>query len=438
MRLLKKKHKDICKTDRNYLACGFVLNMIAGMLNAAQSVVFIIFATRMNFFETAGNLTIAFAISNLLLTLGKFGMRNFQVTDASGQFSFRHYLDARKITTSIMLLCGFLLCVVQKYVLVAETSKVYIIFYVLLMYLFESYEDVYEAELQKKGRLDIASIIYIIRWILTFLGYGIAFIAFRKIQLALSVACIINGTSCFYMIFICKRCGLVTLEKRSGYNSWLVICKNISLCLSSFLIMFIANSPKYVVDLKFSPYEQTCFGIVTLPIFVIELMSNFFFQPYLHTMAQHVRKKNYKPIYVWMIKQCIGILVMTFVIMIGAYWLGIPILSLLYTVDLTTYHMDLLLVMIGSGLLAYATYFGVVLTIVRKQKYMLYFYFAASVIGTWIMYNVSDSYYIHGVIISYDITLALLDVVLLICLILNLKKCQKLSKLNNKNRVYED
>ena len=43
----------------------------------------------------AGILTIAFAIANLLVNIGKFGMRGFQVTDVRNQYCFNTYLSSR-------------------------------------------------------------------------------------------------------------------------------------------------------------------------------------------------------------------------------------------------------------------------------------------------------------------------------------------------------
>jgi hypothetical protein len=52
----------------------------------------------LNLYE-AGVFTLAYASANLFLNIGKYGMRNFQVSDVKRQFNFKEYNTSRIITT---------------------------------------------------------------------------------------------------------------------------------------------------------------------------------------------------------------------------------------------------------------------------------------------------------------------------------------------------
>lgn len=411
--------------NRNVLKCAAIFNSIAGVMNAFQSIVFIMIAMRLASVDAAGNLTIAFAIGNLLLTLGKFGVRNYQVTDSTEKYKFSDYLSARKITTGSMLVFCFFYCLFQVLLNHADIAKIKTIWLITMIYLFESYEDVYEAGLQRIGRLDVASIIYIIRWLMTYIFYGFVFVLFRNMIVALLVGCMINGGSCFYLIDVCKKADLIGVTRTEGKTYLLILRTSVVLCLSSFLIMFIVNCPKYIIDIKMTSLEQTCFGIIVMPIFVIELLSNFLYQPYLHRMSTYIQKKDFHKIYAWMVKQIGYIIVLTMVAMLCSHWLGIPVLSFVYHIDLTDYHDDLLLVLIGGGLLACCCFLGVVFTLLRKQQYMLYSYFLMSLVEILFIYLVVDRYAIRGVVISYDITIFLLLIIMLLFLPIAFNRTKK-------------
>ena len=84
------------------IKAGFIWNSIAGIINAAEAVIILMVVTRINGIEMAGIVTIAFSVGNLAMTVGKYGVRNFQVTDINHTFSFNDYFSSRIITVFIM------------------------------------------------------------------------------------------------------------------------------------------------------------------------------------------------------------------------------------------------------------------------------------------------------------------------------------------------
>ena len=97
--------------SKNEVKASYVWNMIAAFSNSFQSMIIMLIMTRTGYVEAASYVAIGFAAANLMMTIGKFGIRNFQVTDVTEKFDFSCYKQSRYITVSVMVLCSFLYCV---------------------------------------------------------------------------------------------------------------------------------------------------------------------------------------------------------------------------------------------------------------------------------------------------------------------------------------
>ena len=86
---------------------AYIWNTWAAMLNSFQSVLILMVISRIDPVTDAGVFTIAFAIGNLMLTIGQYGIRQFQVSDVQEKYSFREYVGARIITSSLMVIVSF-------------------------------------------------------------------------------------------------------------------------------------------------------------------------------------------------------------------------------------------------------------------------------------------------------------------------------------------
>lgn len=98
------KLKHFLLNSKNINKSSFIWNMAGSMLMAFQSVIMLMIINRtLNLYE-AGVFTLAYASANLFLNIGKYGMRNFQVSDVKRQFNFKEYNTSRIIITLLMLI----------------------------------------------------------------------------------------------------------------------------------------------------------------------------------------------------------------------------------------------------------------------------------------------------------------------------------------------
>ncbi len=104
---MKMKIKTFLLNDKNIEKSSYIWNMTGSLLMAFQSVIMLMILTRTVGLIEAGIFTIANANANLFLTVGKYGMRYFQVSDVKNQFSFAEYRMSRIITVISMIIVSF-------------------------------------------------------------------------------------------------------------------------------------------------------------------------------------------------------------------------------------------------------------------------------------------------------------------------------------------
>ena len=77
-------------------------NMVGSLVFALASILLFAAAARAAGAYYGGIFSIAFTTGQMLLTIGYYEVRPFQVTDVSGQYSFPEYLSARVVTSFAM------------------------------------------------------------------------------------------------------------------------------------------------------------------------------------------------------------------------------------------------------------------------------------------------------------------------------------------------
>ena len=357
--------------EKNIQRDCFVWNTIAGLFNAAQAVVMMMIITRTDGVEASGILSIAFAMGNLLMTIGKFGVRNYQVTDVKRENTFNSYMTMRIITTTFMLIVsiGYIIWKCQK----GEYSfdKAGVVLAICCIYVVEAFEDVFLGFYQEEGRLDIGSKVFVVRWLFIMLTFAIC--AFARAGLLVSVVLALLVSIVLEIgLIICTKVMFKMPKIQIETDQIGRLFKNCTaLFLSAFLTYYVTNAPKYAIDVYSTEEVQAYFGYVSMPVFVVELLNCFLYQPKLVLLANDWKQKDYLAFNKKIVKQSGLIIVLVIVCVAVAYVLGIPVLSILYGVDLSNYKNELIILMIAGGALAFVGYTSVLLTIMRKQLLLL-------------------------------------------------------------------
>ena len=357
---------------------SFIYNTASGLLNAAQSVFILMVISRALGDYDAGIFTIAWAVGNLFLNVGKYGMREMQATDVTHKYSFKTYLNSRIISTAVMMAVSIGYVLYSAVTIGYETSKTLIIILVCFLKAIDSIEDVYQGQQQLNGRLDVAGKCYTVRLTVTIIAYVVTLIVCKDLLMSSIISLAISCIAAIYLLFLTASVakGKDREEKDKGVMTLFVDC--FRLFLATFLVFYMINAPKFVIDAQMSSEAQADYGYISMPVFLIGVVGQFIYMPIIKGMADNYSKGDKKAFAKEIMKQTLYLVILTVLIMAGTFLLGIPVLSLFFGKDLSMYKGGLLVLMTGGSLLAYSNFARIVLTIMRKQWWVI----AAYAVGT--------------------------------------------------------
>ena len=357
---------------------SFIYNTASGLLNAAQSVFILMVISRVLGDYDAGIFTIAWAVGNLFLNVGKYGMREMQATDVTHKYSFKTYLNSRIISTAVMMAVSIGYVLYSAVTIGYETSKTRIIILFCYIKAIDSIESVYQGQQQLNGRLDVAGKCYTVRLTVTIIAYVVTLIVCKDLLMSSIISLAISCIAAIYLLFLTAAVakGKDRDEKDKGVMTLFVDC--FRLFLATFLVFYMINAPKFVIDAQMSSEAQADYGYISMPVFLIGVVGQFIYMPIIKGMADNYSKGDKKAFAKEIMKQTLYLVILTVLIMAGTFLLGIPMLSLFFGKDLSMYKGGLLVLMTGGSLLAYSNFARIVLTIMRKQWWVI----AAYAVGT--------------------------------------------------------
>ena len=356
-------------------------NAIAACLTSFQTMLLLMLLTHFGTAEHSGYFVMAFTAANLFMHLGKFGMRQYQVTDAGNRYSFREYVASRIFSVGLMgaALVLFLLWALFFNGYTAEKAAVValITFYRGV----EAAEDVLHGRLQQEGRLDIAAKILAIRNAVFMAGFAVMYLLTGNLVLT----CAVNAA---ITLLLCILLNKPFWGQEAGHQGRFLSSQNVRsllleclpLCLTMVTYMYLGNAPKYIVDGLVSDAVQTRFNIVIMPAFVGSLLCSFIFNPALKRIGDLWNSRDLATLRKTTGKLALVPVAVDAALLLGGWFLGIPVLSAVYGVDLADYRLTLMIFLLASGAVAMLNLFVALLTAMRKQKHLLLAYAAASLL----------------------------------------------------------
>lgn len=386
----------------------YIWNSAAGLLNAGEAVILSMIVTRTNGLADAGVLTLAFAVGNLMMTIGKFGVRSYQATDAEEKFSFSDYFLARVATLFLMAAASIgnaVYGVLQKGY---SWEKAAVILAVCFIYMVEAIEDVFWGLYQQKQALDAGAKLFIIRWCVILVICIFILAVWHHLTLAVCISAAASlVVFCLANAFVFRR----FMQKIGTFriaNTIQILRQCFPLFLASFFRNYTANAPKYAIDRYLTQEVQACYGFIAMPVFVVELLNGFVYQPSLVQMAVEWKERKRKAFRKRVKRQCLILAVITILCLAGVYLCGIPVLSFLYGTDLGAYQMQLVLLLLAGGMLAYTGYFSVLLTIFRRQHTVMYGYAGISMLSFVCFNSAVKQFGVSGAVWCYLCLMTLL------------------------------
>lgn len=350
-----------------------IWNMIGSLLFALASIVLFAAAARATGEYYGGIFSIAFTTGQLLLTIGYYEVRAFQVTDLSGQYSFQDYFSARVLTSIAMAAAG----VVYVCILRPEPVKAAVLLLMCFYKLMDGAADVFEGEFQRQGRLDVAGKSLAFRTAFSGSVFVLSVLWSNDIVIA-SGAALAAAVFAFAVFDLAVIGEFGTLALSGAWKKVLSLLKDCTaLFVVGFLYLYICNAAKYAIDAHMSAEAVTYYTDIYLPTSTINLLSGFIFKPLLTTMGTSYQEGEWEKFRSLVGKLLLGILLLTAVCCLGAFLLGIPVLSFIFGHDLSSYRTALVILILGGGANAAVMLLYYALTTMRKQRLILFSYSVA-------------------------------------------------------------
>lgn len=422
--MLSSINRALHKTN-NINRSTYVWNAINSGLSAALSPVIILVMTRTNGVYDAGVFSIAFAVAALMLFIGQYGLRRFQSSDVHEKYSFPEYHGMRFITCAAMLIASAAYCVWCIITRDYGWDKTSIVFLICLLKGNQAYADVLHGHMQQKGRLDVAAKASAARFGAELVSYCVCLIITHDLLISTIVCILVSFTVMMLTSVNSARDYCDTLRPSIRFDRFRMLCiEGFPLFISLFLNMYISNAPKYAIDAHLTEEIQTYYNVLFMPAFVIQLVAYFIFNPILTTYAKlwlSDQKEDFRKLLRLIRRQCLILLGLTALAVAVALTIGIPVLSFVFGVDLQGHRMDLAILMIGGGMMAYGVFFNYVITIIREQKFLLISYGIASLAALVLSGPFVTHAGITGASVLYTVLMSVLALLLAAVLVWKLR-----------------
>lgn len=428
-------------------ADDYLWNSAAGILNAGQSVFMLMVITRVCGIEAAGVFSIAFATANLMLNFGNFGVRNYQVSDLRENYSFKTYLAHRALTTLLMLAAAGIYTAWTVLAGSYKREKALIVLAMCALKAVDCMEDVLVGRLQQRGHLDLGGKMILMRLLVSLAAMITALFVTRDLLVSTVLAILAAVLSLLVMFLRYRRVirevpvlsdtgGVTRTEMGQGSRQglWSLTIACFPVCAANVLAFYLTNSPKYAIDALMSETAQAQYNFIAMPVFVIQLLNQFLYQPLLVRMtiawertgedtgkatdpraeqqADRSRARSSETFGGLILRMLAGLLIITGVVLAGGWLLGIPVLSMLYATDLTALKTELMLLLLGGAFLALSGFLIAVLTITRSQDKIPLAYLIAVLLSLWLMPRMVRTRGLCGAATGYLLIMILVSVLL--------------------------
>jgi O-antigen/teichoic acid export membrane protein len=377
---LYDKNPSNGSTKQNY-----VWNLFGTVSSSLISVVLLLFASRFLDSHNSDIFSIAYALGQQFFVLGYFQIRNMQSTDIQEKYSFISYHNTRIVTIMMMILTSVGYVIFQGY----DLYKSIIILLLVLYRAIDAYSDVFQGYFQQQNRSDLAGKVQFYRSWICIIVFGFSLLLTKSLMISSIVICLINlilTVVLDYRIsirnFNTKFFPSISKDLSSIFS---ILREAFPLFINGFVITYVYNEAKIDIDLLLSKGLfpngiQRDFNVLFMPVFVLSLLF-FVLRPLTTQLSIYWYERKYELFY----KQ-IYILFTTMtilgVIIIGlGYLIGTEILGLVYGISLIEYKIPFVILLTGGILNVLALVIDIVMTIFRKQSYLVIAYITTFIVA---------------------------------------------------------
>lgn len=271
----------------------------------------------------------------------------------------------------------------------------------------EAFSDVLYGILQKNNQLNIVGKSYFYKAILSVVLFVVVDIYTQNVIISISMIILVWILMIIFYDFRHIKNLLDKKENISIKKSFLIFKNGFFIFIISFLGLYLINAPKYAIDNYLANDLQTIFGIIVMPATIMGLVGQFLLHPYLTTIVELYKENKINQLNKLIFKIVKYIVYFGIVASILAYLIGIPVLNLIYGIDISAYRIHLVFIIISSTLYNIGIIYSTLLTTIRKTFIQFVIYGLISIIALIISDILTKMLKIDGSVIAYFIIMFL-------------------------------
>ena len=315
---------------------------------------------------SVGIFSFALMASQLLYTVGLFGANDLQMTDYDHRYRFGDYFKVKVVST----LAAMLICFILPGLLGLHGRKMACLFLLTTYMLINSAAELYQSMLFQAQRLDLSGKMLFFRMTVSLAGFAVVILIKRSLLQACAVLLLVNfAATCFSVRRWCGAYRDSPCILRDGKEKELFI-ESFPLCLSVLGFLLNINAPKFLINYFLTDEIQGIYTILFMPVYAVNLISQFIFKPYLIKYARNLEKQDgsFEKL---LLSQTLFIGLCAGLAAFGMWLLGPWLLKLLFSKDLTAYRGWMGVFMVSGGLMALNQLCYYLLVLLKRQKMIL-------------------------------------------------------------------
>lgn len=380
--------------------------MMGSGFMAANTVFLTMLAGHYSSLEEVGIFTLSLTTSQVLYAIGLWGANDLQMTDYSRRYSFTNYFWLKIGSTAAAVF--FCLTAVNVLGFGEKACKYTVLLTGFMM--INSFAELYQSLYFQNQRLDLSGKSLFFRYLLSTLAFMAALVKTRNIVYACASMLIADIVATVYWI---RR--YASQFRDSGYGfqmekTWRLVREAFPLAVSVLASLVLMNAQNYMIYLLISDEAQGAYTLLFMPVYAVNLMSQFIFKPYLHQYSLMLKEgqEGFRRLFT---KQVflIEIIVIGGALCIWAF--GVLLFGIFFGQDLSEYRNLMSLFMISGGFLAVNQLLYFLMVILGKRKELLLNYMISIAItipigvilisrialgGAWLSFTISQMCLMSG------------------------------------------
>lgn len=338
-------------------------NAAMNILAAAMSVIVLVLVSHRCGAYWCGVAGIALAMSQQLFTLGNFTISGYQASDVAEKHTLGEYSSAKCITLCFMFVAAAVWIAIDP----VGRDKALCVLPLLLYQASDALGNTFFARYQQKGRLDAACRVRTAKIAAFMVAFAVSLLCTGSTPVSLAVAAAVH----FAMFFLFDRPLLRVFGPvgplRPSKAAFSVIAACFPLAFNSFLVMTVNNTPRFAVDAVLGEEAVAAYGAIFMVSFTVAVCADFIMNPQIVPLARAVREADRKAASRTLVAPLVAIALLGAAAFAVGATAGIPLLSIVFGLDLNGLRGSLCIVLAGGVFIALYQVAQTVLVVLRKQ-----------------------------------------------------------------------